>query len=251
MAARASRLGLWLAAALLPTGGMPSASADAGDGFYAGLALERSVAGVDYEKSVEFASPFSAMTAGDRVRDAVDALHATLGYRWPLSRRLYLAGEIAGAVYVDGEVSGFLEGTGEGGADVWPGAWSLQRNRAVGLNARLGYVPPSPEWPGPVRSLYLIVGTRWMNADIEARHVNRAFGIDGARDVERRLNPWLAGIGVEFGGGAGRFDLRLSYAADDVAFGFGAGEGDGPGLGYAFEIREWAVSLGYVVPFGD
>ena len=74
MAARASRLGLWLAAALLPTGGMPSASADAGDGFYAGLALERSVAGVDYEKSVEFASPLSAMTAWDRARDAVDAL---------------------------------------------------------------------------------------------------------------------------------------------------------------------------------
>ena len=56
---------------------------------------------------------------------------------------------------------------------------------------------------------------------------------------------------MEFGGDAGRFDLRLSYAADDVAFGFGGAEGDGPSLGYAFIVREWVVSLGYVVPFGD
>ena len=53
----------------------------------------------------------------------------------------------------------------------------------MGLNVRLGYVPPSRELPGPVRSLYLIVGTRWMDADIEARHLNRAFGIDGEREV--------------------------------------------------------------------
>ena len=80
--------------------------------------------------------------------------------------------------------------------------------------------------------------------------LNRAFGIDGERGAKRRLNPWQAEIGVEFGGDAGRFDLRLSYAADDVAFGFGAGEGDGPSLGYTFDAREWAVSLGCVVPFG-
>ena len=72
----------------------------------------------------------------------------------------------------------------------------------------------------------------------------------GERGAKRRLNPWQAGIGVEFGGDAGRFDLRLSYAADDVAFGFGGAEGDGPSLGYAFIVREWVVSLGCVVPFG-
>ena len=251
MPTRASRFGFRLAASLLLTGGMWCASANAGDGFYGGVALERSITGVDYEKSVEIASPFSRMTAGDRARDAVDGFNAALGYRWPLSHRLYLAGEVAGTLYVNGKVAGFLEGTGEGGTDVWPGAWSLERGRAVGLNVRLGYVPHSLEFLGPGRSLYLIAGTRWVDAEIEARHVNRAFDIDGSRGAERTLNPWLIGIGVEFGGVASRFDLRLSYAADDVAFEFGGGVADDPRLGYTFDVQEWAVSLGYVVPFGD
>ena len=251
MPTRASRLGLRLAAGLLLTGGLWCASANAGDGFYAAVALERSMTGVDYEKSVEIASPFSMMAAGDRARDPVDAFYAALGYRWPLSDRLYLAGEVAGMLYVNGTVAGFLEGTGEGGADVWPGAWSLERDRAVGLNVRLGYVPHALEFLGPARSLYLVAGTRWVDAEIEARHVNRTFDIDGSRGAERTLNPWLIGIGMEFGSAASRFDLRLGYAADDVAFGFGGDAADDPRLGYTFDVREWAVSLGYVVPFGD
>ena len=251
MPVRASRTGLRLAAGLLLTGGAWSATANAGDGFYARVALDRSIAVVDYRKSVEFASPFSATTAGDRARDPVDGFSAAVGYRWALSQRLYLAGEIAGAFHLDGEVAGFLEGTGEGGADVWPGAWTLDRGRAVGLNVRLGHVPRSLEFLGPARSLYLIAGARRVDADIEARHVNRAFDISGSRSVQRTLNPWLIGVGIEFGGVAHRFDLRLSYAADDVAFGFGAADAaDSPGLGYTFDVREWAVSLGYVVPFG-
>ena len=59
------------------------------------------------------------------------------------------------------------------------------------------------------------------------------------------------GIGIEFGGVASRFDLRLSCAADDVAFRFGGDTADDPRLGYTFDVREWAVSLGYVVPFGN
>ena len=100
-------------------------------------------------------------------------------------------------------------------------------------------------------SLYLIAGTRWVDADIEARHVNRAFDIDGSRRAGRTLNPWLAEIGIESGGAASRFDLRLSHAADEVAFGFGSGAADDPRLGYSFDVREWTLSLGYVVPFGD
>ena len=131
MPTRTSRLGLRLAAGLLLTSGMWCASANAGDGFYAAVALERSITGVDYEKSVEFASPFSVMTADDRARDPVDGFNAALGYRWPLSHRLYLAGEVVGAFHVNGKVAGFLGGTGEGGTDVWPGAWSLERGRAA------------------------------------------------------------------------------------------------------------------------
>ena len=251
MPARASRPGPRLAAGLLLASGIWCAPANAGDGFYGRVALERSMTAVDYEKSVGFASPFSAMTAGDRTRDPVDGISAALGYRWPLSHRLYLAGEVAVAFPVNGKVAGFLEGTGEGGTDVWPGAWRLERGRAVGLNVRLGHVPQSLEFLGPGRSLYLIAGTRRVDAEIEARHVNRGFDIDGSRGAERTLNPWLAGIGVEFGGTAGRFDLRVSYAADDVTFGFGGGAADDPRLGYSFDVREWTVSLGYVVPFGD
>lgn len=251
MSARPPSLSRRLAAGLFLAAGSWCPSANAGEGFYAVAAIERSFAGVDYEKSVEFDSPFSVMIAGDHTRDPVDALKATMGYRWPASSRLYLAGEVEGVFYVNDEVEGFLEGTGEGDNDVWPGAWTLERRRAVGLNARLGYVPGSLEFLGSERSLYLFAGTRWIDAEIEAAHVNRRLGIAGSRRVDRTLNPWLVGVGIELGGTGSRFDLRLSYAADDVDFGFGGGAADDPRLGYAFEVREWSVSLGYVVPFGD
>ena len=241
----------WLTAGLFLAGGPWLPSANAGEGFYAAVALKRSFAGVDYEKSVELDSPFSVMTAGDHAGDPVDALKAAVGYRWPVSSRLYLAGEVEGAFYLNGESAGFLEGTGEGGTDVWPGAWTLERRRAVALNARLGYVPDSLEFLGTERSLYLFAGARWTDAEIEAAHVNRRLDIAGSRSADRTLNPWLAGAGIEFGDAGSRFDLRLNYAAGDVDFGFGGGAADDPRLGYAFEVREWSVSLGYVVPFGD
>jgi len=251
MSARLSSLSHRLAAGLFLAGGSWCPSANAGDGFYAAFALERSFAGVDYEKSVELDSPFSVMTAGDHTRDPVDAFKATVGYRWPVSSRLYLAGEVEGALYLNDEAAGFLEGTGEGDTDVWPGTWTLERRRAVGLNARLGYIPGSLEFLGMERSLYLFAGTRWTDAKIEAAHVNRRLGIAGSRRADRTLNPWLVGAGIEFGDAGSRFDLRLNYAADEVDFGFGGGAADDPRLGYAFEVREWSVSLGYVIPFGD
>ncbi len=237
------------AAALLLAAGSWCTSASAADGLYAALALEGSFAGADYEKSVERDAPFSRMVADDRARDPVDALRAVLGYRRALSGGLYLAGEIEGVLHVDGEVRGFLGGTGEGDSDVWPGAWTLERRRAVGLNARLGYVPAALGFLGPERSLYLFAGTRRVDAGIEAAHVNRRLGIAGSRRAERTLTPWLAGIGIEFGDAGSRFDLRLSYAADE--FRFGSGAADDPRLDYAFELREWSVSLGYVLRFGD
>ena len=123
-------------------------SVDAGEGFFAAVALERSLADVDYEKSVEIGSPFSAMTARDDTRDPVDAVKAAVGYRRSLSSRLYLAAEVEGAFYLNGETGGFLQGTGEGDTDVWPGMWTIHRRGAVGLNARLGYVPDSLEFLG-------------------------------------------------------------------------------------------------------
>ena len=250
MSARLFALGRRLAVGLFLAAGSWCPSADAGEGFYGALALERSLADVDYEKSVGIGSPFSAMTARDGTRDPVDAVKAIVGYRRPLSSRLYLAGEIEGAFYFNDEIEGFLEGTGEGDADVWPGMWTIERRGAFGLSARLGYVPDSLEFLGTERSLYLFAGTRWIDANIEAEHVNQRLGIAGSRRADRTLNPWLAGVGIEFGDPGSRFDLRLGYATHDVEFGFG-GAADDPRLGYAFDVREWSVTLGYVVAFGD
>ena len=240
-----------LAVGLFLAAGSWCPGVNAAEGFHAALALERSFADVEYEKSVGFASPFSAMTARDGTREPVDALKAIVGYRWPVSGRLYLAGEIEGAFYLDDETGGFLEGTGEGDADVWPGTWTLERRRAVGVNARLGYIPDSLEFLGTGRSLYLFAGTRWIDADIEAGHLNRRLGIAGSRREDRTLNPWLAGLGIEFGGGESRFDLRLAYAAYDIGFGSSGNAADDPRIGYVFDFREWSVTLGYVVAFGD
>lgn len=240
-----------LAVGLFLAAGSWCPGVNAAEGFHAALALERSFADVEYEKSVGFASPFSAMTARDGTREPVDALKAIVGYRWPVSGRLYLAGEIEGAFYLDDQTGGFLEGTGEGDTDVWPGTWTLERRRAVGLNARLGYIPDSLEFLGTERSLYLFAGTRWIDADIEAGHLNRRLGIAGSRREDRTLNPWLAGLGIEFGGGESRFDLRLAYAAYDIGFDSSGDAADDPRIGYVFDFREWSVTLGYVVAFGD
>ncbi len=240
-----------LAVGLFLAAGSWCPGVNAAEGFHAAVALERSFADVDYEKSVGFDSPFSAMTARDGTQEPVDALKAIVGYRWPVSGRLYLAGEIEGALYLDDETGGFLEGTGEGDTDVWPGRWTLERRRAVGLNARLGYIPDSLEFLGTGRSLYLFTGIRWIDADIEAGHLNRRLGIAGSRREDPTLNPWLAGLGIEFGGAESRFDLRLAYAAYDIGFGSSGNAADDPRIGYVFDFREWSVTLGYVVAFSD
>ena len=63
---------------------------------------------------------------------------------------------------------------------------------ALKTDVRLGYVPHSLEFLGPARSLYLIAGTRW----VDARHVNRALDIAGSRRAERTLTPWLIGTEI-------------------------------------------------------
>ena len=125
---------------LIAAFGTAAQADEPGAAWYA-VAFEQSFAGVDYAKSIGLNSPPSDMTSGDRARDPGNALKAALGYRRPLSSRLYLAGEIEGTFYFNSDVTGFLEGTGEGDADVWPGAWALDRRRAIGLNARLGMIP--------------------------------------------------------------------------------------------------------------
>ena len=224
----------------------PSAGAD--EGFYASAAVERSFVSVDYAKTVEIDAPYSNMTATDDVREAVDAFRVAVGYRQPLSDRLYLAGELDGLLYLDGNVTGFLVGSGEGDPDVWPGAWTLERRYAGGLAARLGYVPEGRDSAGAVRSLYLFSGIRWTDFEVGAAHVNQRLGISGSREWDDSSVGWVIGGGIEFGAGRGHFDLRLTYGAHDVEFGVGNGLTNDPTLGYSFEVRELIIMLGYVVP---
>ena len=240
----------YLAIGLFLAAGVWCPGVQAGEGFYAAVGLERSFTDVGYEKSFGLASSPSDMTSRDDARASVDALKVMMGYRQPVSSRLYVAGEIEGAFYLDGGTGGFLEGTGEGGADVWPGSWTLERRHVVGLNARFGYIPDSLAFLGAGRSLYLFAGTRWIDTDIEVGHLNRRLDIAGSRREDRTVNAWLAGLGITFGGAGSHFDLRLACATYDIGFGSGGGAGGAPRIGYDFEGRDWSVTLGYVVTFG-
>lgn len=206
-------------------------------------------AGVSYRKTV--GTPSSALTAGARERDPLHALQAFAGYRVFLTDRLYAAAEAAGALYAGDRVRGFLRGTGDRWADVWPGEWTIRKRASAGLDARLGYAPEGLAFLGAGRSLYLFAGLRRTRADLRAEHLNERLGIAGERGARRVLTPWLVGAGVEFGGAHRRFDLRVGYAAGDAHFAIGPGEPDDPALGYAFDIREWRVSLAWVFALGE
>ena len=240
MRTRAAALALALAAA-------PAAHAEAG--FYAGAGVLGESANISYRKTV--GTPSSALTAGDRERGPLHALHAFAGYRLFLTDRLYAAAEVAGALYAGDRARGFLRGTGDDWADVWPGEWTLRKRRSAGFDARLGYAPEGLAFLGAGRSLYLFAGMRRTRADIRAEHLNERLGIAGERGARRVLAPRLAGAGVEFGGPRRRFDLRLAYAAGDAHFAVGPGEPDDPALGYTFDIREWRVSLAWVFALGE
>lgn len=223
-------------------------AAGAGDGFYAGAALQARHSAVEYRKSFGVA-PAAPRVSTDSARGTAGDLAAKVGYRVFLSDRWLLAGEIEGTLRPDDGASGVLPGTGDGDLDVWPGAWRLDSRGGLGINARLGYAPRGAGFLGPGRAFYLFAGVRRIEVDIAAAHRNARLGIRGERTMSRRLAPWIAGAGVEFGSAEGRFDLRLGYSAWDAEFGFD-GALDGSRLGYAFESREWSVSLGYVVALG-
>ncbi len=90
--------------------------------------------------------------------------------------------EVEGALYVGGGASGDLrEGTGDGGADVWPGAWTFDKRRAVGFDVRVGYVPGALDFAGLGRSVYTFAGARRLDVDITAAHRNDRLGVAGAR----------------------------------------------------------------------
>ena len=150
--------------------------ANAGEGFYAGLAVGREHAGVDYRKSAGVdVAPASHMEAGDDASAGVNALKLSLGYRWALAERFYLSTELEAALYANERVRGFLRGTGVGDRDVWPGAWTLEKSRGVGLNVRVGYAPEALGFLGAGRSVYLVAGVQRLGGAIEAAPGNGVF----------------------------------------------------------------------------
>lgn len=228
-----------------------NAAAHATGGFFGGLSLGHEYADVDYAKSAGIAvPPASSAKSRDDEGHSVGAFGMTVGYRRFLTDRVYLSGEVEGTLYFNERVNGLLRGTGTGDRDVWPGAWSFEKNHRIGFNARLGYVPAGLDFLGAGRSVYLLSGVHWLDTTFDAAHDNGA-GISGNRRKDRGTVPWLIGAGLEFGSVADRFDLRFRYTGYDVDFGTGDGQASHrPKLEYDFDVDEWGIYLGYTRSFG-
>ncbi len=245
------------------------ASANDTQGFFAGIRFEHELATVEHTKTVNYNAGVlekfpsgSSQTATPVEEDGINAFTAHLGYRAFLSERIYLSGEIEGAVYSNG-VQGVMKGTQPGplpdSADsieshhVFPGVWALEKNHGIGFNARLGYVPQGFEFLGEGRSVYLISGVKWLDATFETSYDNLGRGAKAIRGVTRESRsavPWLIGGGLEFGSSKNRFDVRVRYSSWSIDS--ASGDGLTETTAYVsddFEVDEIGISLGYTRSF--
>ena len=242
----------------------PGAWANDTEGWFAGVRFGHELAEANYTKSVHYdpnaagvpaAVPDGTSVAGeDRANDGFNAFSANLGYRAFLSERVYLSGEVEGAVY-GSTVQGFFESTYTGEErpippqHIFPGAWKVEKNHSLGFNARLGYVPEGLAFLGEGRSVYLISGVKWLSATFEAAFDNFGDGGEAISGVERKRRnavPWLIGGGLEFGGSKNRFDVRIHYSNWSMDYAMGDGsKADSAYVPQDFEIDEVAISLGY------
>ena len=147
------------------------------EGWFAGVRFGHELADATYAKSVHYNAGVlppplddgSVIAGEDSANDGFNAFSANLGYRAFLSDRVYLSGEVEGAVYSNA-VRGFFEGTYDGDATdpipsqhVFPGAWKVDKEPqprvqcAFGVRARgtLAFL-------GEGRSIYLISGVKWL-----------------------------------------------------------------------------------------
>lgn len=266
---RLSKMSAVLTAGILSFAGVTGASANDTEGFFAGVRFGYDLADVDHSKSVMYnagvlgtGSAASSMTAADSANDGFTAFMGNVGYRTFLSDQVYLSGEVEGAVY-SSKVGGVIEGTDsdmtEGNStipsqNVFPGAWSVEKNHSLGFNARLGFVPRGLAFMGEGRSLYVISGVKWLNATFESAYDNRAQGdalvIRGVTRKRRNATPWLIGAGLEFGSSKNRFDVRIQYSSWDIdsTSGDGATE-ETARLPHDFDVDEIGFSVGYTRTF--
>ena len=244
----------------------PGAWANDTEGWFAGVRFGHELANATYAKSVHYNAGVlppplddgSVIAGEDSANDGFNAFSANLGYRAFLSDRVYLSGEVEGAVYSNA-VEGFFEGTYTGNTNpipsqhVFPGAWSVEKNHSIGFNARLGYVPQAFAFLGKGRSVYLISGVKWLDATFEAAYDNFGHGNEAIRGVTRKTRnavPWLIGGGLEFGSSKNRFDVRIHYSSwsMDYASGDGATE-QSAYVPNTFDVDEVGISLGYTRSF--
>ena len=262
---RLSKMSVVLTAGILSFAGVTGVSANDTEGFFAGVRFGYDLAEVDYSKSATYNAGVlggSSMTAKDSANDGFTAFMGNLGYRTFLSNQVYLSGEVEGAVY-SSKVGGVLRGTRDGvtdddstipSANVFPGAWSVEKNHSLGFNARLGFVPKGLAFMGDGRSLYVISGVKWMNATFEAAYDNKAQGnvsvVRGVTRKKRNATPWLIGAGLEFGSSKNRFDVRIQYSSWDIDY--STGDGATPStarLPHDFNVDEIGFSVGYTRTF--
>ncbi|MCY3728178.1 MAG: hypothetical protein OXF97_04145 [Nitrospira sp.] len=259
------RLFFFLVAASGTFLGVPAAWANDTEGLFAGVRFGHELAEAEFAKNVRYNAgvlpsyPDGSEVAGsDRARDGFNAFSANLGYRAFLSDRVYLSGELEGAVYSNA-VQGFMEGTYTGderpipAEHVFPGAWKVNKNHSLGFNARLGYVPRGFAFLGEGRSVYLISGVKWLDATFEIAIDNFGAGDEAIRSVTRKkrdATPWLIGGGLEFGSSKNRFDVRIQYSSwnMDHASGDGATE-QSAYVPSTFDVDEVGISLGYTRSF--
>ena len=195
--------------------------AGAQDGLYAGIAAGWDQANADYTKGIGLdVPPMSYETATNDAQGGSGTVRASLGYRTFVAGRVYVSGEFEAALRGGAGPSGYLqEGTGVGDRDVWPGPWSVEKNRGFGANARLGYAPGGLLGEGG--SVYFITGVHWERATVRR---GTDIGGESTRVMhDETLRPWVAGAGVEWGSLANRVGLEVRYTAADLAFRSGRG----------------------------
>lgn len=226
------------------------------NGLYAGAGIHMEFADIGHEKDVRYnAGVLDAHPAGtyratrDSNEDGLHALSLSLGYRTAPSGKLWFSGELEGTVY-SGTVRGFLEGTYRGdavpipSAQVFPGAWRVEKDHGYGFKAQLGYALEGH------RSVYLLAGVQRLEATFHSAYDNHGSGataIRGETRWTRRLTPWLIGAGMEFGDGPHRIDICAHYSEWDMDVSTGDGtSGQSPLIHYGFDVEEVGITLGYV-----
>ena len=234
-----------------------SPEANALKGFYLGGAVGGEYAYVDYGKSVGLSLPGTAAplltSAMDDSAGGISSFRAYAGHRWNLPSNLYVAGEIDATFRLNNSVNGFIEeavNSRNPDANVFEGNWYLDKNRSVGVAAKLGYSLGAVLAEDTV-SVYALAGLQRLDLTLETEadegELSDGTTVNNSRyKTGRSATPWVAGCGVEVGTSKKQFDLRLTYSRYSVDY----GEGDGtdirnPRIDYDFEVSDWGLYLGY------